>query len=141
MIMERSSSGRPVPGLPIPNRPNRKTQAKILISITLLIPNFRKKKGIRRIKRISEIWEMERSKLECRTPKELIYSGFLAKSLMNTLPKALVIWRAAPSSRANKKKISIFLLLNRTKASRPRDENRLGFGPVRTGKQAGIVKA
>src|ERR1700742_1035368 len=141
MIMLRMSSGKPGPGLPIPNKPNRNTQAKMLIIITILIPNRRRKKGIVRINSVSDIWEMESSKFECLTPNESANSGDLAKSLRKALPKAFVICRAAPSNMENIKKISIFFLLKRTKASRPREEKKEGFGPLRTGKQAGMVKA
>ena len=44
-IMERISNDRPDPGLPTPNNPKRNTQASILISITCLIPNRRRKNG------------------------------------------------------------------------------------------------
>ena len=47
----------------------RKTQAKMLMMMTCLMPNFRRKKGMVRMKRVSEIWETEESALECRTAK------------------------------------------------------------------------
>jgi len=57
--MDKIKRDKPFPGLPIPNNPKRNTQAKMLISITLFIPNLCKKKGMVRIKSVSEICEIE----------------------------------------------------------------------------------
>ena len=70
---------------------------------------------------------MESKRLECLTPNESAYKGELAKSLMNALPNAFVICNAAPNSMAKRKKMSIFLLLNNLKASKPRIETRFLF--------------
>jgi hypothetical protein len=80
------------------------------------MPNLRRKKGMVRMKSVSEIWEIESRRLECFTPNE---SGSVVLKLSrNEPPNALVICNAAPKNIANKKKTSIFLSLNNTKASR-----------------------
>jgi len=111
----------------------------MLIIITFLIPNLCKKKGIVRIKRVSEICEMESNKMGCFTPN--VPGCVVAKLSRNDPPKALVICYAAPKNIANTKNINIFLCLNNTKASSPnvfRNDFAL-FDFI--GGQAGIVNA
>ena len=69
MIMESTSIQRPAPGSPIAKRPKRSTQAKMLISITFLMPKRCRKNGIVRMKSVSEICEIESSRFGCSTPK------------------------------------------------------------------------
>ena len=59
----------PPPGLPVPNRPKRNTQAIMLISITVLIPKRLRKNGINRMHKVSEACESEIRILACSTPK------------------------------------------------------------------------
>src|SRR5579872_7184978 len=139
MIMERTSRGKRSPGLPMPNNPKRNTQAKMLISMTFLMPNLCKKKGIVRMNRVSDTWEMESRRLGCFTPNEPGYR-FL-KSSRKVPPNKFVICREAPRNMAKRKKMTIFRLLKRIKASRPREEDRLLFSLVFAGGQAGSVNA
>ena len=55
MIIDNINKNKPLPGLPIAKSPNRKTQANMLMSITFFIPNLLKKKGMLKIKSVSEI--------------------------------------------------------------------------------------
>ena len=73
MIIDSTSSAKPLPGLPIANRPNRKTQAKMLISMTFFMPKRLRKKGMARIKSVSEICETEMRILGYLTAKESAY--------------------------------------------------------------------
>ena len=116
--MDKISRYKPGPGFPIPNNPNRKTQAKMLISMTLFIPNLLKKNGIVKIKSVSDICEIEIRIFGWLTPKESGYA--VRKSCKKVVPKVFVICNAAPSSIAKRKKMNIFLFLNNTKASRPK---------------------
>src|SRR3712207_8738765 len=50
--MERINIHTPLPGLPKPNKANRNTHASMAISITLLIPNLLRKKGMSRMHRV-----------------------------------------------------------------------------------------
>ena len=85
--------------------------------ITFLIPNLLMKKGIVRMKSVSEICEMDKSKIGCVTPN--VPGCVVLKLSRNDPPKALVICKAAPKPIANKKKINIFFCFKSTKASRP----------------------
>jgi len=55
--------------LTINNNANLNTHANMLISITFLIPNFRKKNGIVIINNVSDIWEIETKMFGYFTPK------------------------------------------------------------------------
>src|SRR5574344_669447 len=118
--MERMNSQTPPPGLPMPKKPKRSTHANIAMSITFLMPNFFKKKGINKIHKVSEICDREISILECCTPKVSAYSFTEAKLLMNGFAKPLVICREAPNNIEKMKKIAILFCLKREKASKPR---------------------
>ena len=61
---------RPSAGLAYANKPNLKTQAIILISITFFIPNRYKKNGMASIKSVSEIWEIDIIMVEYFTANE-----------------------------------------------------------------------
>src|SRR5580658_1846795 len=139
MIIDITNKIRPLPGLPMANKPNRKTHAKMLISITCLIPNFCKKKGMVSINNVSDIWEMDNKRIGCCTPNE---SGYVTLKLSrNELPKALVICKAAPNNMANRKKMNSCRFLNNTRASRPMEDKKELFLFDCTGGQEGIVKA
>ena len=61
---------KPSDGSPNAKNPKRNTQASIEISITCLIPNRFKKKGIAKINKVSEIWGMDIIIVEYFTTKE-----------------------------------------------------------------------
>ena len=124
-IIDKISIQMPDPGSPKPNSPNRNTQANILMSMTRLIPKCFRKKGMARINSVSDICEMDSRITECLTPKESANSGILAKLPKNASPYVFVICKAAPSNIEKKKKIAIFFLLNRLRASRPKEDNRV----------------
>jgi len=67
--MESTNIHTPSPGLPVPNKPKRSTQANILMSITFLIPKRFKKKGISRMQSVSDICDKDIKILACSTPK------------------------------------------------------------------------
>src|SRR6478609_2634831 len=137
MIIDRTNKYNPEPGLPIPNNPKRNTHAKMLSNITFLMPNLRRKNGIVRMNAVSEICDIDISRLGCFTPNESGYE--VPKSSRNGPPNALVICKAAPSNIANTKKIIIFLLLNNTKASSPNAASILLFTSTLTGGHLEIV--
>src|SRR5580658_10447168 len=113
----------------------------MLNRMTRLIPKRRRKNGMVRMNSVSEIWDMEISSTEWRTTNDRAYCGNLAKSLRKGDAKALLICRANPSNKEKRKKINIFRLSNSANASSPSEANKVGFGPLRTGKQGGSVKA
>src|SRR5690606_27798470 len=77
---------KPSAGFPKANNPNRSTQAIMAKSMTLRIPKRFKKKGIAKIKRVSEIWEMDIMMVERSTISESAYLGKKANSLRKTSP-------------------------------------------------------
>ena len=140
--IERISANTPgKPGSPIANRPKRRNHANMLISITLLMPNFFRKNGIARIKSVSLICESESNMLGYFTTKLCSNSGIIPKPEMNGLPYALVSCSAAPSNIEKIKKTAIFLSLNSTKASKPIMERKLRFSfrPFPSGGVCGSV--
>src|SRR6267154_1497429 len=72
MIIDNTNRLNPSPGLPNPNKPNRNTQAKMLMIITFLIPNLLRKNGMVRMNNVSEICEVHRSKFRCLYPNEAV---------------------------------------------------------------------
>ena len=66
-------------GEPRPKNPNLNTHANMAINITFFIPNFFMKKGIRRMQRVSEAWDMESKALEFFTAKVPAREGSAAK--------------------------------------------------------------
>src|SRR6185503_11513725 len=100
----------------------------MLISITFFIPKRRRKKGMVRMKRVSDICEMDNKMFGFFTAKESGY--FEVKSARNCPPNAFVICSAAPRNMEKIKKIAILVFLNNTKASSPGEEARLFFSPV-----------
>ena len=119
-IMERINIHTPLPGLPNPNKPKRKTQAIIAISITFFIPNRPKKKGISKIQQVSLICESEISKLACCTPKVSAYSGIALKLVINGLANPFVICSETPNNIENIKNIAILRWRNSKKAFKPK---------------------
>ena len=93
-----------------------------------------------RIKRVSDICEMDSRILGCSTPKECSYCGMDLKLSRKEPPKVLVIWSAAPNSMENRKKMAIFFCLKSTSASSPKAESRVFFW-LFVGGHAGRVKA
>src|SRR6266496_5520812 len=90
----------PVPaidGSPYANKPKRNTQANIAISITFLIPNLFKKKGMVRINRVSDICEIDKMIVEYFTTNEFVNFGILLKSLRKESPYIFVNCKAAPN--------------------------------------------
>src|SRR5690606_11904567 len=81
-ILERIIIHNPLPGSPKENRPKRSTQAVILISITDLIPKRFIKKGMVRIKMVSDICEMDTIIVDDFTTRESAKAGLAPKSLM-----------------------------------------------------------
>src|SRR3712207_1123067 len=118
--MERINIHTPLPGLPKPNKANRNTHASMAISITLLIPNLLRKKGMSRMHRVSDTCESEIRILACCTPKVFAYSGMEPKLLIYGLANPLVICKDTPKSMEKIKKMAIFLLLNNVKARNPK---------------------
>src|SRR5690606_21020553 len=112
----------------------------MLNRMTFRMPKRVRKKGISRIKKVSEIWEMESKRFGCCTPNE---SGYvLLKSFKNGLPKAFVICSAAPSNSAKTKNNAVFFFLNNTKASSPSDDtNDFLRVSLRKGGDGGMVNA
>ena len=91
----------------------------MLKSITFLIPNFRRKKGMARMKSVSEIWEIDMMMAGNLTARAFLKRSILAKSCRNVSPYALVNCRDAPRSMAKRKNRAIFEFLNSLKASSP----------------------
>ena len=139
MIIDSTSIQRPAPGSPTANSPKRNTQAKMLISITFLMPKRCRKNGIARMKSVSEICEIDSSRFGCSTPKVPGYA--VLKSSRNAPPKAFVICSAAPSIIAKMKNTSICRRRNSTKASSPSAETRLRLPSDFAGGHFGIVNA
>src|SRR4030043_1621872 len=77
---ERIIIQSPSAGFPNPNRPKRRIHATILNSITFFIPNFLRKKGMVRIKRVSEICETDIIIAGYLTAIRSLYFGMSAKS-------------------------------------------------------------
>ena len=89
MIIDEISRYNPSAGFPNPKRANLKTQAKILMIITFLIPYLFRKKGIVRMNKVSEICATEDRRFGCFTAK---LSGYNAsKSFKNGTPNVFVI--------------------------------------------------
>jgi hypothetical protein len=87
--------------------------------MTCLIPNRRRKKGIVRIKSVSEICDIDKIIAGYFTAIVFLYASTFAKSWRNVSPYALVNCNAAPRSNANTKNIAVFAFLNREKAFSP----------------------
>ena len=73
-----------IAGLPTPKKPKRNTHANIDMSMTPLMPNFLRQKGIIRIQSASLICEMEVSNVALFAAKELAIAA-------STLPLKLVM--------------------------------------------------
>src|SRR5688572_8425478 len=90
---------KPVSGSPYANKPNRNTHAIMENNMTFLIPNRLRKKGIVRIKTVSDICDIDMMIVEYFTTKESgPYSGTFLKSSRNVSPYIFVNCNAAPRS-------------------------------------------
>ena len=115
------NSTRPKPvGEPAPSSPKRRNQATKEMSITFLMPKRFRQKGISRMQRVSETWEIDERNTLFFTAKAFAYSGSLPKSSRYGVAKPLVTWRHMPSRKEKMKKMHIFGSLNSVKARRPK---------------------
>src|SRR5690606_23212990 len=103
-----------------PNNPNRSTHAIMLNKITFRIPKRVRKKGINKIKKVSDNCEIESRRLGCCTPNEPGY--VVLKSLRNGPPNAFVICNAAPNKSEKMKNSAVFRFLSNTNASNPNED-------------------
>ena len=111
------------------------------MSITFLIPNFFRQKGMSRMQSVSDTCEIDDRNTLLRTAKAFAYSGDLPKASRYGVAKPLVTWRHMPSRKEKMKKMHIFESLNRVKARRPKvSTNEADFFSRLTG-QSGRVNA
>ena len=112
---------RPKPvGLPAPRKAKRKAHAPKAMSITFLIPNFFKKKGIKRMHKVSDICEMDDKNTLFFTAKALAYSGDWPKASKKGVQKPLVTCRHMPKRNEKMKNTAMRESLNKAKARRPK---------------------
>ena len=137
--MDRMNSHTPLPGFPTANSPKRSIHASIAMSITFLIPNRRRKNGIKSMHSVSDIWLREMSILACCTPNVLAYSGNAPKLLMNGLAYPLVICNIIPNNMEKMKNTAIRYSLNREKAFSPNASMMLFFPVLAAIEHAGRV--
>ena len=97
-MQDKTIIHKPPEGSPYANNPNRNTHASMLMSITCLMPNFFRKKGIARMKRVSDICEIDIISVEYFTTTELANSGIVEKSDKKVSPYILVNCKAPPKN-------------------------------------------
>ena len=85
-IHDKTIIQSPSPGSPNANSPKRNTHAIMLKSITDLIPKRRRKKGIARMNKVSDICEIDMMIAGYCTAILLLNSSTLSKSCKNVSP-------------------------------------------------------
>src|SRR5512133_1622953 len=140
-MQERTIIQKPAPGSQYPKSPNRRIQATMLISITFFIPNRRRKKGIVRMKRVSDICDIDIMIAGYLTATRSLYAGIFAKSWRNVSPYALVSCNEAPSNMAKMKNRAILVLLKSLNAFKPNSSISDFLCPEANGGHFGRVKA
>ena len=94
-------------GSPMPKKPNRNTQAKSDMSITILIPKRFRKNGIIRIHKASLICESDVSMVALLAAKVSANSGVPLKLVRKGPAKPLVTCRHMPSNAEKTKNSAI----------------------------------
>src|SRR5476651_1184680 len=110
---------KPSAGFPNANKPNRSTHASMLNSITYLMPNLRRKKGMVRINNVSDVCEIANMLNGNFTAHVFWKAVIFLKSLRKSPPYIFVSCNAAPRNMEKAKNIANFGVLNKLNALKP----------------------